>query len=104
MVHEMIDGTFRQNNLPDESPEYLLARERVGLAEIELMRQRERVAELRRKLPKGPAIQDCEFIETPASLDEADEPVTRVRLSYLFTSPDRSLVVYHLMFGKKQTK
>jgi hypothetical protein len=23
MVHEMIDGTYRQTNLPNESPEYL---------------------------------------------------------------------------------
>ena len=104
MVHEMIAGTFRQTNLPNESPEYLLARERVRLAEIELMRQRERVAELRRRMPKGATIQDYEFLEGPASLDESDEPVSRVRLSELFTAPDRSLVIYHLMFGKKQTR
>jgi predicted dithiol-disulfide oxidoreductase (DUF899 family) len=104
MVHEMIDGTFRQTNLPNESPEYLLARERVRLAEIELMRQRERVAELRRKLPQGATVQDYEFLEGPASLDDGDEPVTKVRMSDLFTAPDRSLVIYHLMFGKKQTK
>lgn len=104
MVHEMIGGTFRQTNLPDESPEYLLARERVRLAEIELMRQRERVAELRRKLPPGPTVPDYEFLEGPAGLDEGDDPVTRVRMSDLFTAPDRSLVIYHLMFGKKQTR
>lgn len=103
MVHEMIGGTYRQTNLPDETPEYLLARERVRLAEIELMRQRERVAELRRKMPPGPIVQDYEFIEGPASLDEGDEPITKVRMSDLFTAPDRSLVIYHLMFGKKQT-
>ena len=50
MVHEMIDGTYRQTNLPNESPEYLAKREEVRQAEIELMRQRERVAELRRAL------------------------------------------------------
>jgi predicted dithiol-disulfide oxidoreductase (DUF899 family) len=104
MVHEMIEGTFRQTNLPNESREYLLARERVRLAEIELMRQRERVAELRRKMPKGATVEDYEFLEGPASLDEGDEPITRVRMSDLFTAPDRSLVIYHLMFGKKQTK
>ena len=103
MVHEMIDGTYRQTNLPNESAEYLATREEVRLAEIELMRQRERVAELRRRLPKGATIQDYEFLEGPASLDDGDEPVTRVRLSELFTAPDRSLVIYHLMFGKKQT-
>ena len=104
MVHEMIDGTYRQTNLPNESPEYLVAREELRHAEIELMRQRERVAELRRRLPKGATVEDYEFLEGPASLDDGDGPVTRVRLSELFTAPGRSLVIYHLMFGKKQTK
>jgi predicted dithiol-disulfide oxidoreductase (DUF899 family) len=103
MVHEMIDGTYRQTNLPNESPEYLAKREEVRLAEIELMKQRERVAELRRELPKGPVIQDYEFLEGPASLAEGDAPVRKVRLSELLTAPDRSLVIYHFMFGKKQT-
>ena len=97
MVHKMIDGTYRQTNLSNESAEYLAAREELRHAEIELMRQRERVAELRRGLPKGATIQDYEFLE-------GDEPGTKVRLSDLFTAPDRSLVIYHLMFGKKQTK
>ena len=104
MVHEMIDGTFRQTNLPNESAEYLVKREEVRQAEIELMRQRERVAELRRALPPGATIQDYEFIEGPASLDDGDEPIRKTRLSELFTAPDRSLVIYHLMFGKEQTK
>ena len=103
MVHEMIDGTFRQTNLPNESAEYLSKREEVRLAEIELMKQRERVAELRRQLPKGPTIQDYEFLEGPTSLDAGDEPIQKVRLSELFTAPDRSLVIYHFMFGKKQS-
>ena len=104
MVNEMIDGSYRQTNLPNESPEYLAKREEVRLAEIELMKQRERVAELRRALPEGATIQDYEFLEGPASLDDGDEQVTKVRLSELFTAPDRSLVIYHFMFGKKQTK
>jgi predicted dithiol-disulfide oxidoreductase (DUF899 family) len=99
MVKEMIDGTFRQTNLPNESAEYLARREEVRLAEIELRRARERVAELRRALPKGAEIQDYEFLEGPASLTQGDEPVSKVRLSELFTSPDRSLVIYHFMFG-----
>jgi len=104
MVHEMIDGTYRQTNLTNESPEYLTKREELRHAEIELMRQRERVAQLRRELPEGATVQDYEFLEGPASLDAGDEPVKKVRLSELFTAPDRSLVVYHFMFGKKQTK
>ena len=104
MVHEMIDGTYRQTNLPNESAEYLAKREELRRAEIELMQQRERVAELRRALPKGATLQDYEFLEGPASLDDGDEPATRVRMSELFTASDRSLVIYHFMFGKKQTK
>ena len=103
MVHEMIDGTYRQTNLPNESPEYLAKREEVRLAEIELLNQRERVAALRQELPKGATIQDYEFLEGPSSLDEGDGPVRNVRLSDLFTAPDRSLVIYHFMYGKKQT-
>ena len=102
MVHEMIDGTFRQTNLTNESPEYLAKREEVRQAEIELMRQRERVAELRRALPPGAIIQDYEFVEGPIALDEGDEPVRTVRLSELFTGPDRPLVTYHFMYGKRQ--
>src|SRR3989440_12188065 len=102
MVHEMIDGTYRQTNLPNESAEYLSKREELRLAEIELLNTRERVAALRRGLPKGATIQDYEFLEGPTSLDDGDEPVTKARLSELFTAPDRSLVIYHFMYGKKQ--
>src|SRR3989454_12819354 len=101
MVHEMIDGTYRQTNLPNESAEYLAKREEVRQAEIELMRQRERVAELRRALPEGATIQDYEFLEGPTSLTGSDEPVSKVRLSELFTAAERALVIYHFMFGKK---
>src|SRR2546425_659705 len=114
MVHEMIDGTYRQTNLPNESPEYLAKREELRLAEIELLNTRERVAALRRGLPKGATIRDYEFLDCnaealpdgratapgptaealpdgrasapgPTSLDEGDEPVRKVRLSELFS-------------------
>src|SRR6202142_4643264 len=104
MVHTFIDGTYRVTNLTTESAEYLAKRERLRLAEVELMRQRERGAELRRNLPGGAAIQDYQFEEGPRDLRAGDAPAGNVRLSELFTKPDRSLVVYHLMFGKKQPK
>ena len=63
MVHEMIDGTFRQTNLANESAEYLAKREELRLAEIELMNQRERCAELRRGLPKGATIRDSNCLK-----------------------------------------
>src|SRR3989440_12925385 len=115
MVHEMIDGTYRQTNLPNESPEYLSKREELRLAEIDLLNARERVAALRRALPKGATIQDYEFLEGPTSLDDGDAPTKTVRLSELFSyaphpNPlpegegekvrERSLVIYHFMYGK----
>jgi predicted dithiol-disulfide oxidoreductase (DUF899 family) len=95
---------FRHTNLREEPAEYLVQREELRLAEIDLMHQRERVAELRRRLPVGALIEDYVFEEGPASLNAGDAPVRTVRLSELFTAPDRPLVVYHLMYGKKQSK
>lgn len=103
MAHETIDGTYRQTNLIGESKEYLAKREALRLAEIELRNVREKVAEMRRQLPPGAVVADHELVEGPWSLDEGDAP-TKVRLSQLFSAPGRSLVVYHLMYGKKQTK
>jgi predicted dithiol-disulfide oxidoreductase (DUF899 family) len=103
MVHETIDGTYRQTNLANESDEYLAKREELRLAEIESMRLRERVAELRRQLPRGSRVRDYEFEEGPSNLDEGDTPTRTVRLSELFTAPNRSVVIYHFMYGKKQT-
>jgi predicted dithiol-disulfide oxidoreductase (DUF899 family) len=60
---------MRHTNLTDESEEYLARREELRLAEIEEMRQRERVAELRRHLPQGPVVQDYVFQEGPSGLD-----------------------------------
>jgi predicted dithiol-disulfide oxidoreductase (DUF899 family) len=104
MATDMRGGTFRQTNLKNEPEEYLNKREELRLAEIELMRQRERVAELRRGLPPGAPIQDYVFEEGPADLSAGDAPTRTVRLSELFTSPDRALVIYHFMYGKKQVK
>jgi predicted dithiol-disulfide oxidoreductase (DUF899 family) len=99
-----INGILRQTNLPNESEEYLLKRDELRRAEIDLRNQRERVAELRRQLPQGPAVQDYMFEEVSAKLDAGDTPIKKTRLGELFTRPDRSVVIYHFMFGKKQTK
>src|SRR5262245_19571698 len=101
---QTIDGILRQTNLPNESEEYLAKREELRLAEIELRNQRERVAELRRKLPIGPAVQDYVFEEVAASLDSGDSPIRKLRLSQLFTGSNRSVALYQFSYGKKQTK
>src|SRR5947208_9002932 len=104
MALETINGTLQLTRLTNESAEYVARREELRLAEIELMRQRERVAALRRHLPPGPALEDYKFIEGPVNLDSGDTPTRTVRLSELFTAAGRPLVIYHLMYGKRQTK
>ncbi|MFI9382750.1 DUF899 family protein [Kutzneria sp. NPDC052558] len=81
---------MRHTNLT-ETDEYTKAREELRLAEIELMRHRERVAQQRRDLPPGPVLPDYVF-------RSGDGPVTFEELV-----TDRPLIVYHLMYGKKQT-
>jgi predicted dithiol-disulfide oxidoreductase (DUF899 family) len=95
---------MRQTNLATETAEYVSAREELRQAEIELMRQRERVAALRREPPAGPVVEDYVFEEGPADLDDGDEPVRQVRLSELCTRPGRDLIVYQFMYGKRQTE
>jgi predicted dithiol-disulfide oxidoreductase (DUF899 family) len=104
MTYELLSGTYRQTNLTNESEVYLAKREELRLAEIELIEHRERVAALRRSLPQGAALQDYEFLEGPSDLEAGPEPIHTVKLSELFTEAGRPLVIYHLMYGKKQVK
>src|SRR5437867_366375 len=103
MTLETINGTLRQTRLTNESVEYLARREELRLAEIALMRHREQVAEMRRRLPQGASVQDYEFEEGPPNLSAGDAPIRTVRLSELFSAPERSVVIYHFMYGKRQT-
>ena len=70
-----------------DAAEYDTAREELRTAELALMQQREKVAELRRSLPAGPVVDDYVF-DTPAG------PVTLDSLV-----GERPLIVYHFMFG-----
>ena len=79
------------------SPDYEKLREDLRGAEIALRDQRERVAELRRALPDDTVVPDHVFQEA------VDGKLRDVRLSELFSAEDRTLVLMHFMFGKKQT-
>jgi predicted dithiol-disulfide oxidoreductase (DUF899 family) len=103
MEREKINGMLRFTRLPNESIDYLSKREELRLAEIELIRNSERVAKLRRQLPQGATVQDYVFEEGPSNLESGDTPIRHVRLSELFSAPNRPLVVYHLMYGKLNT-
>jgi predicted dithiol-disulfide oxidoreductase (DUF899 family) len=80
----------------NESGQYRRQREELRLAELDLIDQVERVAALRRKLLTDTVVEDYELIDV-ASGD-------RVRLSQLFSAPDRALVLYHFMYGKAQAE
>jgi predicted dithiol-disulfide oxidoreductase (DUF899 family) len=94
---------MRVTRLVDESQEYTSKREELRSVEIESRKLRERVAEVRRRLPQGPAVKDYMFLAGPADLDSGDKPTRTVYLSELFTGPNRSLIIYHMMYGKRQT-
>ena len=100
---EKTDGMLRHTRLANEPREYLQKREELRLAEMEMFRNIERVAALRRGLPDGAQVTDYVFQEGPRELDGSDRPVTSVRLSELFSAPGRALIVYHFMYGKRNT-
>lgn len=83
--------------LAGESAEYRELRDELQAAEIALRDQRERVAELRRKLPRDQTIDDQPFEEI------RDGQRRAVRLSELFADPGQPLILMHFMFGKAQT-
>jgi predicted dithiol-disulfide oxidoreductase (DUF899 family) len=80
-----------------ETAAYDIARDALRAAELDLMQQRERVAEMRRHLPPGPITENYRFSEFVGGEERA------VTLTDLFTDPDKPLIVYHFMFGKRQT-
>ena len=77
-----------------ESEEYRRRREQLRLAELELVDHVERVAALRRALPSDTVVDDYELVDA-----RSGRPM---RLSELFSAPDRALIVYHFMYGKAQ--
>ncbi len=80
----------------EESDEYRRQREELRIAELDLIDHVERVASLRRQLLDDTVVEDYELFDVAK-----DEPV---RLSALFSSPDRALILYHFMYGKAQTE
>src|SRR4029077_12907951 len=78
---------------PNESATYREARQALLVEEIELRRQMEHVAEIRRRLPPGG--------EVPVDYGFVAEDGTAVTLSGLFGEHD-TLVLYSYMFGPER--
>ena len=95
----MSDSEARSDTDGGTETVFVRAREELRRAELDLMLQRERVAALRRRLPPGPIVEDFVFENGAASAAEARS----VRLTELFTAPERTLILYHFMLGKQQS-
>jgi predicted dithiol-disulfide oxidoreductase (DUF899 family) len=82
--------------LENESAAYAKIRDELQSAEVALRDQRERVAELRRSLPRDTPLPDAELVEV------LDGEMTHVRLSDLVESPEKPLILMHFMYGGAQ--
>ena len=92
-------GQFHRQHLPNETEDYRAARDRLLAAEKDLRVQVEKVAALRRKLPRGGLLkEDYVFEEGGRDLSDSTT-VTRTRLSELFAPGKDSLVVYGFMYA-----
>jgi predicted dithiol-disulfide oxidoreductase (DUF899 family) len=87
-------AAMNTTHFPNESPEYRRARNALLAEEIELRRNIERVAALRRALPPGGGIPEDYAFEGSNGV---------VRISQLFGDKD-TLVIYSMMFGSERER
>jgi len=81
-------------HFPNESDAYRKARNRLLNSEIELRAHIERVAEERRRLPKGGELKEDYVFE-----EKVDGKARRVKLSELFKNDDDALFIYSYMYS-----
>jgi len=90
-------SSLHLNRFPNETSSYREARTQLLDAEINLRRQLEAVAALRRKLPLGGEVpEDYVFDETAPG-----GSTRQVRLSELFAPGKDTLAIYNFMYGPK---
>jgi predicted dithiol-disulfide oxidoreductase (DUF899 family) len=92
--------SYHDKRFPNETESYRDARNQLLEAEINLRRQTEEVAAMRRKLPSGGKLKEDYLFE---ELDAAGN-VKETRLSELFEPGKDSLIIYSFMFGPQNQK
>ena len=91
-------GKFHNSKLPGENDSYRKARDELLEKEIDLRRQMEEVAQLRRALPFGGRIEeDYVFEESTSDLTDL-ETIKQTRMSELFAHHKDSLIIYSFMY------
>ena len=89
---------------PGETEEYRIARDGLLRAELDLRKQIEKVAELRRALPAGgPLKEDYIFEQIDPDRPSSDEG-KKVPLSALFRGGKDSLLIYSFMYGPEMQR
>jgi predicted dithiol-disulfide oxidoreductase (DUF899 family) len=87
-------------HFPNESADYRKARNKLLTAEIELRREVERVAAMRRALPPGGEVRENYLFEADGG---TGQPVT-VGLAQLFAPGKDTLAIYSFMFGPERER
>jgi predicted dithiol-disulfide oxidoreductase (DUF899 family) len=91
---------YHDKKFPGESDAYREGRNELLEAEIDLRRQTEEVAELRRRLPRSAELKEDYLFEEM----DASGKTKHTRLSELFEPGKDSLIIYSYMFGPKNEK
>jgi Uncharacterized protein conserved in bacteria len=91
---------LHDKKFPAECDAYRQARNELLHAEINLRRQTEEVAALRRKLPYSAQLKEDYIFEEK----DATGNIRQTRLSELFAPGKDSLIIYSFMFGPKNIK
>ena len=92
--------TYHDKKFPNESEAYREARNELLEAEINLRRQTEEVAAMRRTLPNGGKLKEDYVFEEI----DADGNIKQTKLSDLFEPGKDSLIIYSFMFGPQNEK
>lgn len=88
-------NNYHDKHFPNETEDYRAARNELLQAEINLRRQTEAVAALRRNLPNGGKLKEDYVFE---ELDK-DGKIKQTKFSELFTEGKDTLIIYSFMFS-----
>ncbi len=91
---------YHDKKFPNESKAYREARNGLLEAEINLRKQTEEVAALRRKLPNGGRLKEDYVFEEK----DTSGKIIQTKLSELFEPGKDSLIIYSFMFAQKNEK
>ncbi|HWH78876.1 MAG TPA: DUF899 family protein, partial [Candidatus Binatus sp.] len=92
-------GQFHAIKFPGETEAYRHKRDQLLDAEINLRKQIEHVAALRRQLPQGGLLKE-DFVFTESAGDLSNHSTTKqTKLSELFAAGKNTLVIYSFMFA-----